>query len=117
VGEKDAVIPASPCPFVLKFTAVDREDIVKDVVGIIRRYLPREEFEIVLFGSWARGDAQENSDVDIGLVGPQPVDEMVLLRINEEIKGVPTLRRIDVVDLNKSSEEFRREALSYAQVL
>ena len=101
----------------LKLTAVNREDILKDVVGIIRRYLPREEFEVVLFGSWARGDAQENSDIDIGLVGPEPVDEMVFLRIKEEIKAIPTLRRIDVVDFNKSDEEFRREALSYAQLL
>lgn len=96
---------------------MNKDDIINDAVEIIRRYLPREEFEIVLFGSWARGDAQENSDIDIGLVGPEPVDDMVLLRIKEEIKGVPTLRRIDVVDLDKSSEEFRREALSYAQVL
>lgn len=101
----------------LELTALNREDIIKDVVGIIRRYLTREEFEIVLFGSWARGDAQESSDIDIGLVGQRPVDDMVLLRIKEEIKGVPTLRRTDVVDLNKSSEEFRREALSYAKVL
>jgi len=102
---------------VLEFTAVDRVDTIKDVVGVIRRYLPREEFEIVLFGSWARGNAQETSDIDIGLMGPEAVDEMLLLRIREEINSIPTLRRIDVIDLNKADNEFRREVLSYAQTL
>jgi len=50
---------------------VNEDDIIKDVVDIIRRRLPGTEFRIVLFGSWARGDAQENSDIDIGLMGAE----------------------------------------------
>ena len=97
--------------------ALTKEDTIKDVIGIIRRYLPGAETEIVLFGSWARGDAQETSDIDIGLIGPEAVDDMLLLRIKEDIKSIPTLRRIDVVDLKKSDENFRQEVLSYARVL
>ena len=96
---------------------MDREEIIKEVVSIIRRYLPRHEFKIVLFGSWARGEAQETSDIDIGLLGPDPIDDMRLLRIAGDIGNIPTLRRIDVVDLNKTDEGFRREVLSYAQTL
>ena len=96
---------------------MDREEITKEAVTIIRRYLPPKEFEVVLFGSWARGDAQANSDIDIGLTGPEPVDDMMLLRIKEEISGIPTLRRIDVVDLSRTDDNFRQEVLSYAQVL
>ena len=96
---------------------MNKEDIIKDAVDIIRRRLPGAEFRIVLFGSWARGDAQENSDIDIGLMGPEAVDDLLLLRIKEEIRAIPTLRRIDVVDLNQAGEEFRREVLSYAQPL
>lgn len=96
---------------------MDREEITEEAVNIIRRYLPGKEFEIVLFGSWARGNAQETSDIDIGLVGPESVDDMLLLRIKEEIGGIPTLRRIDVVDLSKTDDNLRQEVLSYAQVL
>src|SRR5208337_705705 len=91
--------------------------IIKDAVSIIRRRLPGAEFRIVLFGSWARGDAQENSDIDIGLMGPEAVDDMLLWRIKQEIMGIPTLRRIDVVDLKQAGEDFRREVLSYARPL
>jgi len=96
---------------------VTKEEIIKDVVDIIRRRLPGAEYRIVLFGSWARGDAQENSDIDIGVMGPGPVDRMLLLRIKEEIRSIPTLRSVDVVDLNQTDEEFRQEVLSYAQPL
>jgi predicted nucleotidyltransferase len=75
--------------------AVNKDEIIKEAVEIIRRRLPGNEFGIVLFGSWARGDAQENSDIDIGLMGPEAVDDMLLLRIKEEIRSIPTLRRID----------------------
>jgi predicted nucleotidyltransferase len=98
-------------------SAVDKQQIISDAVNIIRRHLSRREFEIVLFGSWARGNAQENSDIDLGLVGPESVDDMTLLRIKEEIRCIPTLRRIDVVDLSKTDDTFRQDVLSYAQVL
>ena len=96
---------------------MDKEEIISDAVNIIRRHLSDREFEIVLFGSWARGDAQENSDIDLGLVGPESVDDTTLLRIKEEIRCIPTLRRIDVVDLSKTDDTFRQDVLSYAQVL
>lgn len=96
---------------------MDKREITNEAVKIIRRHLPGKEFEIVLFGSWARGDAQESSDIDLGLVGPEPVDDMTLLRIKEEINCIPTLRRIDVVDLSKTDETFRKDVLSYAQVI
>ncbi len=96
---------------------MNKDEIIKEVVDIIRRRLPGAQFRIVLFGSWARGDAQENSDIDIALMGPEAVDDMLLWRIKQEIMGIPTLRRIDVVDLNQADENFRREVLSYARPL
>jgi predicted nucleotidyltransferase len=96
---------------------VEKGDIMKDAVEIIRRRLPGAEFRILLFGSWARGDAQENSDFDIGLMGPEAVDDMLFLRIKEETRSIPTLRRIDVVDLSQADENFRREVLSHARGL
>lgn len=98
-------------------TTMNKDEIIKQVVDLIRRRLPGAEFRVVLFGSWARGDAQETSDIDIGLMGPEAVDDMLLWRIKQEIMGIPTLRRIDVVDLNQADENFRREVLSYAQPL
>ena len=70
-----------------------------------------------LFGSCARGDAKDTSDIDIGILGPQAVDYMILLRIKGEVRAIPTLRRVDVVDLTETDESFREEVLSYARGL
>jgi hypothetical protein len=40
-----------------------------------------------------------------------------MLRIRSDISGIPTLRRIDVVDLQSVDEKFREEVLSYAKPL
>jgi predicted nucleotidyltransferase len=96
---------------------MEKDEIIKEAVGVIRRYLPPEEFKVLLFGSWARGDAEERSDVDIGILGLRAVDDMLMLRIKGEIRAIPTLRRIDVVDLNQTDENFREEILSYAKSL
>ncbi|HEV2426567.1 MAG TPA: nucleotidyltransferase domain-containing protein [Terriglobia bacterium] len=96
---------------------MDKEEIISDAVKIIRRHLPAREFEIVLFGSWVRGNAHATSDIDLGLAGPNPVDDLILSRIKREIESIPTLRRIDIVDLSKADDRFRREVLSYARPL
>lgn len=96
---------------------MEKEEIIKEVLGIIRRHLPAGEFQVLLFGSWAKNSAEPTSDIDIGILGPKAIDGILLMRIKEEIRGIPTLRRIDVVDLKETDEEFRKEVLSYAKVL
>ena len=96
---------------------MDKEEVIREILDIIHRHLPRGEFKVMLFGSWAKDTAAPTSDIDIGILGPSPIDEMLLLRIKGEIRAIPTLRRIDIVDLNRSDESFREEVLSYAKVL
>lgn len=96
---------------------MDREEILKQSLRIIRRHLPGGDYRILLFGSWAKGSAQETSDIDIGILGAQPVDDLLLIRLRDEIRGIPTLRRIDVVDLSQTDDTFRKEVLSYARAL
>lgn len=96
---------------------MDKEEVIREILDIIHRHLPRGEFKVMLFGSWAKDTAEPTSDIDIGILGPKAIDSFLLLRLKEEIKGIPTLRRIDVVDLNEADEAFRNEVLSYARVL
>jgi predicted nucleotidyltransferase len=96
---------------------MDREEILKESLRIIRRHLPSGDYRVFLFGSWAKGSAEATSDIDIGILGAQPVDELLLVRLRDEIRGIPTLRRIDVVDLSQTDDAFRNEVLSYARAL
>ena len=96
---------------------MDREEILTESLCIIRRHLPSGDYKVFLFGSWAKGSAEATSDIDIGILGAHPIDDLLLLRLKDEIRGVPTLRRIDVVDLHQTDESFRNEVLSYARSL
>jgi predicted nucleotidyltransferase len=96
---------------------MEKDEVVREAFGIIRRHLPAPEFKVFLFGSWAKETADPSSDVDLAVLGPKAVEEMLLLRLREEIAAIPTLRRVDIVDLNRTDERFRQEVLSYGKPL
>ena len=96
---------------------MEREEILREILKIIRRYLPEKDFKIFLFGSLAKESAEPTSDIDIGILGKESVEGLVLIRIKGEIEAIPTLRKIDVVDLKAVDDKFREGVLSYAKQL
>lgn len=95
---------------------MDKDGIIKEVVKIIRNNLDNR-YKIYLFGSWAAGDAQPTSDLDIGILGPEKVQFNIMVKISKEAEAIPSLRKIDIVDLNSTDEEFRINALKNAKLL
>jgi predicted nucleotidyltransferase len=67
-----------------------------------------------IVGSEATGRALPGSDVDIVIEGPAAIDLAVLARLRGALDGLPTIRSFDIVDLRRTSERFRREALTSA---
>jgi len=95
---------------------MDKDAIVQEVLLIIRKYL-HEEYRVLVFGSWARGDALPTSDIDIGILGEKKAPFEAMVRIRSQVRGIPTLRKIDVVDLQSVGERFRKSALEHAVFL
>jgi len=95
---------------------MEKDAIIDEVVAIIRRYLP-EKYKIYIFGSWAKGNALETSDLDIGILGDIAVDSYIMDRIVKETEIIPTLRSIDVVDLQTKTDDFRKSILEYAKLI
>ena len=79
--------------------------------------LDLDRFQLYLFGSEASGDADRRSDIDVGLLGPQPVPGATVQQIRERLESLRTLRPFDVVDLSAVDEAFRTEALQHAERL
>lgn len=105
--------------FLLKtgyYLGMKKETIVQEAVRIIRKYLT-DEYEVLLFGSWAKGNANETSDLDIAILGKNEVDWNVMARILSEVDEIKTLRKIDIVDLNSVGAEFKKNVLKYAQAI
>ena len=91
------------------------KEIQKEVVQIIHKYLGRDA-NIYLFGSWARGNANPTSDIDIAIRIPEQ-DRSKFYLIREEVDELRTLRKIDIVDLSFVSEEFEKHIFKYARPL
>ena len=92
------------------------EDIISEIVKIIRNFLP-VNYKIFLFGSWAKGNAMETSDIDIAILGETEIPWNIMVKIKQEVDDIPTLRQVDIVDLNSKEIEFKRNVLNYAKVI
>lgn len=73
--------------------------LLREVVRMIRKCVPDGPYQILLCGSWATLQPLPTSDIDVGILGPGLLDDLVMARIREQIDRLPTLRKIEVVDL------------------
>ena len=81
------------------------ENNYKDaVVSIVTKQLP--ECRIYLYGSRARQDHKEGSDIDIALDNSAPIAWGTLAKIREELEESTIPVTIDIVDVHAIDKEF-----------
>ena len=91
------------------------EEIIDSILGVLKKFSKQlQGFQVVLFGSRARGDAKARSDFDLGVVGRKSLDIKTFYEIDDKFDELENLYRIDWVDLNRVSSNFRRIALKNA---
>jgi predicted nucleotidyltransferase len=92
------------------------------ILNAIRKGLERFSdrlagYTVVLFGSRARRDHGEHSDFDLGVYGSTPLPLDVFYAVGDFLDDLPTLHRIDWVDLNRASAALRESALTQSVVV
>ncbi len=98
---------------------MNREDQILNWIteGLGRYSDELKGYRVVLFGSRVRGDQRDRSDFDLGILGSNPVALSTFYRISDFLEQLPTLYRIDWVDLNRASDSFRCNVLKDAKVI
>jgi len=98
---------------------MNREEQVKLMISdVMRRFAPQLcGHKVVLFGSRAGGKPRPRSDFDVGVIGDEPLPVKVFYEIDDMLENLPTLYRIDWVDLNKAAPSLRKRALDHAEVI
>jgi len=96
---------------------MDKKNLEKDIIKIFRKWVKLPHYRIFFFGSRVNGDAQDRSDIDIGIEAPGQVPLHVLNEIKSELEELPVLQKFDVVDFNNTSEGFRKVALQKIEVI
>lgn len=79
--------------------------ITDDIVQIIKRYNAVQK--IILFGSRARGDASERSDIDIAAYCPD-IPKSDWLSLCDAVENSNALLKIDLISYTESPESLRK---------
>ena len=72
---------------------------------------------VFLFGSQVAGTARARSDFDVAVDGDDPLPLRTFFAIEDAFDDLPTLYRIDWVDLNRAGPDFRKRALKHIELL
>lgn len=90
------------------------ENIIAGIIDAVRLHSDPER--IILFGSRAQGYETERSDVDIAVQDALVTDRQMRL-IREAVEDIRTLHKIDIIWLDRVSEDFRLEILRTGKII
>ncbi len=66
---------------------------------------------IFLFGARAKGETNSTSDIDIGILPKETLDNTILWELQETIEESFIPYHVDLVDFSQVSETFKQQAL------
>jgi predicted nucleotidyltransferase len=91
----------------------DYIDIVKQIV---LKQVPNDAFAIFLFGSRAAVNAKPLSDIDIGILGTEPLPMIVKAHLDADLEESIVPFKIDLIDFYQVDKDFKKEAIKKIQI-
>ena len=91
----------------------DYIDILKQIV---LKQVPTDAFAIFLFGSRAVGNAKPLSDIDIGILGLEPLPTIIKADLESDLEESIVPYKIDLIDFYQVDKDFKKEALNTIQI-
>lgn len=91
-------------------------DTKQEILKIIARHLPLENYRVFLFGSRALNRAKKWSDFDIGIEGKSSIPLKTLAKIEVDLEESDIPYIVEVVDFNRVSDKFKNFALNNIQL-
>lgn len=83
------------------------ENYKQKIISLISAILPHAK--IYLFGSRAKGNYHETSDIDIAIDNKQKIDRKIISQVKNAIDAFNIPYTIDIVDLNDVSETLKKQ--------
>lgn len=74
---------------------------------IVAAHLP--EAKVILYGSRARGDDKEGSDIDVAIDIGTKINESVFSKIHFDLEDSDLPISFDIIDFHRVSEELQNE--------
>ncbi|MCB9747032.1 MAG: nucleotidyltransferase domain-containing protein [Candidatus Omnitrophica bacterium] len=93
-----------------------RLESLKQLKDLILLNLKDESIKVFLFGSSAREDYENGSDIDIGLLPKESVNENIITILKEKIEHLNIPYKVELVNFRETSEEFVNDAMKDAVI-
>ena len=94
-----------------RYRMTENKDMIKEILN----YFNDKEVRIIyLFGSAARGELRENSDIDIAIIGEY--DSLETYNMQMELSEILD-RDVDLINFNKVNINFQSEIISTGKVI
>jgi len=87
-----------------------------ELKDLVLNELKGEKVKVFVFGSRARGDNYIASDVDIGYIPKDNFDDKKITFLKEKIENSTIPYKVQVVNFNRVSEDFKKEALKDIEI-
>lgn len=75
---------------------------------IVLKRLRGYNVDVYLFGSYARGDHHNTSDIDVAIMPLEPLRQGLLSEMREELEESNIPQLVEIIDLSRAPREFTR---------
>lgn len=89
--------------------------VKEKIIKLCKSIIP--EAEIWIYGSRARGDYRERSDIDLALQASQPIDFFAIAELKEVLAAANIPYAFDIIDLNAVQDEKFKSVVKKEMVL
>ncbi len=86
------------------------EQFKRQLLDILHRHIELKEYKVFFFGSRVTGRGDERSDIDIGVLGAEPIPSDVWHQIQGDLENLPFLYKVDIIDFAQVQNDFKKVA-------
>lgn len=83
-------------------------DLCKEIV---LKHIPKDKYDVFIFGSRVKPSHRFAADIDIGILGNEPVPNILISNLEEKLKESKIPFEVDLVDFYSVDEKFKQKAL------
>jgi predicted nucleotidyltransferase len=85
--------------------------VADDLLQIGKNYR-KKGVQLFIFGSIAKSTNRQTSDIDIGVLWDDGRQARIFTNLYSDIQDLPTIRKIDLVDMEQASKSFKNKVLA-----
>ncbi|QTN00688.1 nucleotidyltransferase domain-containing protein [Sediminibacillus dalangtanensis] len=93
------------------------ERTLNELKRVVEKTMPHHDVTVYLFGSWARMQQKQSSDIDIAIDAERPISPALKQRLLDALENSKIPYHIDVVELAEANDSLKQNILQEGVIL